>query len=154
MSVIYEALKKVEASSGGADLKVKPPKKVHSVFKPYLIYVPAICFGLLMGGVLFNYFTVPKKDSADTIIKTPPEQLKPLETAIPPAGEAMPQKKSQPFLILNGIFSSQNEGYALINNRIVKVGDDIEGATVAGINPDSVELEFEGSIISLSSQNN
>lgn len=55
--------------------------------------------------------------------------------------------------MLNGVFFSENEGYALINNRIVKEGDALEGVTVKRIKLDEVELEAEdGSTIKLSTK--
>nr|MBC8436521.1 hypothetical protein [Candidatus Omnitrophota bacterium] len=51
-------------------------------------------------------------------------------------------------LVLNGIFFSQDEGYyALVNNKIVKVGDDIDGAKVRHIDFDNVELESEAGLL-------
>ena len=41
-------------------------------------------------------------------------------------------------LVLNGIFFSQEEGYALVNNHIVKVGDKVGGALVKRIDVNEV----------------
>jgi len=43
--------------------------------------------------------------------------------------------------VLNGVFFSKNEGYALINNKVVKQGDSVEGIKVRKVNLDDVELE-------------
>ena len=59
------------------------------------------------------------------------------------------RKESKEPLILNGIFFSQDEPYALINNQIVKESETIEGATVKRIKVDEVEVEKEGSILTL-----
>ncbi|MBM3255779.1 MAG: hypothetical protein FJZ08_05705 [Candidatus Omnitrophica bacterium] len=73
----------------------------------------------------------------------------------PPPGQieiAAPQKKSPSELTLSGIFFSEQIGYALINNQIVKEGDKISGATVVRISLDGVDLKYEDSAINLSSQ--
>jgi hypothetical protein len=59
------------------------------------------------------------------------------------------QRQSLPTLILNGVFFSQDEGYALVNNQIVKEGDLVDGARVKQITLDTVELDFQGSVIKL-----
>ncbi|MBU1125578.1 MAG: hypothetical protein KKC84_06110 [Candidatus Omnitrophica bacterium] len=52
-------------------------------------------------------------------------------------------------LSLNGIFFSQNEGYALINNQIVKEGDTVAGVFVKTITVNGVELEDQGNPLTL-----
>jgi hypothetical protein len=59
-----------------------------------------------------------------------------------------PKKPAAQF-VLNGVFFSQNEGCALINNHIVKKGDTVEGAVVKQIRLDEVELESDGAVITL-----
>jgi hypothetical protein len=44
-------------------------------------------------------------------------------------------------LVLNGVFFSGPDAYGLINNQIVKTGDQIAGATVKKITVTDVELE-------------
>ena len=43
-------------------------------------------------------------------------------------------------LVLNSIVSSGNTAYAVINNKIVSVGDSIQGVKVVRITPSSVSL--------------
>ncbi|MBW0280045.1 MSHA biogenesis protein MshK [Shewanella xiamenensis] len=43
-------------------------------------------------------------------------------------------------LVLNSIVSSGNTAYAVINNKIVSVGDSIQGVEVVRITPSSVSL--------------
>jgi len=54
-------------------------------------------------------------------------------------------------LVLNGIFFSEGQGYALINNQIVKESDVIDGAKVLKITSDAVELDSSGTKITLTS---
>lgn len=73
------------------------------------------------------------------------------ETAIqkqPVEIKQAPQKEI-PTLILNGIFYSQGNNIALINNRIVKEGDLILGLRVTKIYHNKVELDADGQKVTL-----
>ncbi len=154
MSIIYDALKKIEKSNilrGGVDKKGKESK---TRLKVYLLYFLVACSGLFIGNIFFNFLSAPKdiltrlaRPSVKEALPQPRDEI-PLETA--PTASVGPAKKLRELLVLNGIFSSQDEGYALINNQIVKEGDLIEGATVKRIGLNEVELEFQGSTIKLS----
>ncbi|MDD5252366.1 MAG: hypothetical protein WC060_00185 [Candidatus Omnitrophota bacterium] len=63
----------------------------------------------------------------------------------------MPEEQNKPEkkFILNGIFFSDNKGYAIVNNQIVKEKDSIEGVNVEKITANTVELNNEGKIVSL-----
>lgn len=54
------------------------------------------------------------------------------------------QPKELNRLKLSGISLRGKDHYALINTRIVRVGDDIEGMTVSAIEPDRVILKYQG----------
>ncbi|MFH1622418.1 MAG: type II secretion system protein N [Candidatus Omnitrophota bacterium] len=49
-----------------------------------------------------------------------------------------------PNLILNGVFASETGNYALINNRVVRVGDTILGVKVKEIYLEKVVLDASG----------
>ncbi|MFA6217039.1 MAG: hypothetical protein WDL87_05235 [Candidatus Omnitrophota bacterium] len=51
--------------------------------------------------------------------------------------------------VLSGVFFSDNEGFALINNHIVKEGDFIEGAIIQRITIDEVVLISNGQAIKI-----
>lgn len=134
MSIIYEALKKVER----ADLfrqnvsrnqqKPRPNRKL----KILLIYLIVICAGIVIAKLSpLSPPTVQKK-------------AEPITLVVPQA----PQPKHT--FVLNGVFFSDEEGYALINNKVVKEGDELDGRLVKKITMDEVELlEVSGSIIKL-----
>lgn len=166
MSIIYDALKKVEASISSRDsLVTKPDKKERkSKLKNYLprtkmvrglLYILVICLGFFIANIFFGVISKPsiigksqlpviQKEALPTLI---PKEETLLDTSLPVSTE----RRAAPLLVLNGVFFSENEGYALINNRIVKKGDVIDGAVVMQINLDGVECKFEDSVISLSS---
>ena len=149
MSIIYDALKKVEISQAN-DPKTKIKKIAHqdegSKSKPkiYLLYALMICLGLFIANIFYGRLSQKEPYLAPTRPTAALEKTPSIETE-------MENQKETPYpLILNGVFFSGGEGYALINNRIVKKGDKIEGATVAQISLDEVELERDGSMINLS----
>ncbi|MDP2941752.1 MAG: hypothetical protein Q8N85_05855 [Candidatus Omnitrophota bacterium] len=156
MSIIYDALKKLEQKAI-TETKPRPKEKIFKQQKIKLIaiYVLMACLGLAIGNFIFSRLAPPLPGGA----KARPVTLaqEPLKAEIPPlqgtahAAQAPPQETlPSPILVLNGIFFSQENGYALINNQIVKEGDDVDGAKVKKISMDEVELDALGSSIKLS----
>lgn len=154
MSIIYDALKKIERSqnkdSSVTMNKLKKPKP-----KIYLVYVLTLCLGFFMANIFLKSFT--KTFEVQTNKKTPDvkevgspaietsEPITKTDVVVP----SEPEKKPLPQFVLNGVFFSQDQGYALINNRIVKEGDVVEGALVLRITLEEVVLEHAGSTIKL-----
>lgn len=154
MSIIHEALKKVEASqANGLKAQVNNPSKTSR--KIYLFYALMVCAGLFLANLLYGYlFPEPSWEAINLAAKgrAPTASIAPraqdpsaASSVSAPSSKAIPS----PFF-LNGVFFSGDEGYALINDRIVKKDDKIEGATVVQITLEEVSLEFNGSIIKLS----
>ncbi|MDP2937944.1 MAG: hypothetical protein Q8N72_01675 [Candidatus Omnitrophota bacterium] len=165
MSIIYDALKKVEAS-GANDSKTKIDKGFKPKPKIYFLYALVICFGFFIANIFYEWL-FPKlslktanivtkgqpptdKEQAVSSYSQPSSEAATSQTSAPMQTKIETQKETPPSLTLNGVFFSGNEGYALINNRIVKQGDKIGGATIVQISLDEVDLEFDGSIIKLS----
>ena len=137
MSIIYDALRKVENTP-------EAPKRARSKSRPYLLSILIACFGFWLGNLIL---TQPKEITAPPL-KSPPLFYTPSEFPLEPAAPE-PQAKSVPFFTLSGVFASDDQSYALVNNRIVRLGDVIEGAKVKQIDNSGVNLEFEGSEIRL-----
>lgn len=168
MSIIYDALKKVEESNVKEIKPQAEPSEHHKrSFKTYLLYGLAACVGLFVINLFFSFLTHPKQGAKAERLnpapvfkeQTPPAlqtqaaiQAKP--SAQQPSQQEAPKAtavrmSSKGLLILNGIFFSENEGYALVNNHIVKVGDTVNSATVKSITVDEVELEADGESVKL-----
>jgi len=165
MSIIYDALKKVEETYN-KNLLPETDKKHKPKRKTYLSYGLVLCAGLIIAGLSFNFFTFfysnLSKSESDTVYSKksqspkagqnaamPPETSSPNELPI----VSLPERKKQleSSLVLNGVFFSENEGgYALINNQIVKEGDVINGATIKKIGLDEVKVELQDSVFILS----
>lgn len=162
MSIIYEALKKVEETQG-KDLALQIDKSHKHKYKIYLLYATVLCSGFLIANIIFNLFISLSYENSTNLSKSKKDSIYLTESTVKkefPAAEKqdiniypeLPIKKQKsPSLVLNGIFFSENQVYALINNRIIREGDVIEGATVKRITLEGVELEIEGSLFSLSS---
>ncbi|MDD5408958.1 MAG: hypothetical protein PHC71_02575 [Candidatus Omnitrophica bacterium] len=147
MSIINDALKKTEASIQRNSLKKTPGLDKKPKFKTFLLYSLMLAAILLLGGHIFktlNHKIVPPQ------VSEPPQAVPiqaPLATPAPlPEEQPKPEKK----FVLNGIFFSDDNGYALVNNQIVKENDSVEGAKVEKITVDTVEINNEGKIITLS----
>lgn len=164
MSIIYDALKKIERSQDQIDssVKINPVRNtkltntknkisngVNKGGKPrlkiYPVYVLAACLGLFLTAISFNLLTRQSQQDPAPLETNIPN----LETNAPIAIPSEVEKESQAPLILNGVFFSEEQGYALINNQIVKEGDVVEGALVLRITLEEVELELNGSTIKL-----
>ncbi len=178
MSIIYEALKKVEKSQNPpqapqTETPPAPPKKsLAQQVKTGLILILVLASGIFVANLLFNLLHQLALRSHDTKVtvqpqKTPPpviphpaktEEVKKLpEEITSSAPEPAPlenvqgsilatrkneqKSESAPKLVLNGIFSSNGQSYALINNHILKEGDSINGAIIKRISPAGVDIE-------------
>jgi len=112
MSIIYDALKKVERSQEGINSSVTINRLNKPKTKIYLVYIFTLCLGFFIASMLFNSFTKPFRiDSVEKIQDTTKDNISALtsETNIPSAEtkvDAPAESKEetlQPF-VLNGIF--------------------------------------------------
>lgn len=154
MSIIYDALKKAQESINpnlkqGANLKTPGPS---SKLKIILFYVLILGLGLAISNIIFSFVGVPAvKPVAKKIESTPnlavkekPKVENIVELEPLPALTVVPRSQSAKQFILSGVFFSQDEGYALINNQIVKKGDTVDDAVVLSIGLNGVELNSGG----------
>ena len=171
MSIIYDALKKVEqkitpSNQKGTDPIPKPGK---FPIKTLSLVAAVFVLGLLIAKFGFSTFLSPDAiraglPAAPSVAKAQPAERK-SQAAIPPKAESplpvpAPQAPFAPIitkmkpkessaLVLSGVFSSREERYALINNQIVQEGDTIGEAKVVRITVDGVDLESGSEIIRL-----
>lgn len=158
MSIIYDALKKVENSANNnPDGGKNPDNRLKHNLKLYLLYALVVCIGIVIANLFFNYVSRSnklakgsQKPAARLITK-----IKPLSTPSSSVSKQTTQAPSAPKgasdknYVINGIFFSDGESYALINNIIVKQGDTVDGALVKRIEPNEVELDTGGKPIIL-----
>lgn len=155
MSIIYDALKKVEKN--GPE-KAKDKTETKPALKNYLLYAFVVCLGIAIASFLFQVMERPFAKKTEVVPVTVPVTVpaQPLprgnELAQPKESQVVTKEGSVPALVLNGVFFSQGQAYALVNNTIVKEGDEVEGARVRRISEEEVELDFNGKAIILSVQ--
>lgn len=156
MSIIYEALKKVEKNQAAEPAVVQKKQssktaKTSPAVRPYLLYVFLAC--VLVFALNLTLQNKNPKQASIHPVKQPVSASTSAEKAQQPlkAVEPLPAPKKgiSELLILNGVFFSGKEGYAIINNQIVKKGDVVEGALIKKIELGLVEVEYEGKIVVL-----
>jgi len=113
MSIIYDALKKVEKSNTAEPAPVEAKDKKTNP-KLYLLYVLVVCIGLAIAGLSFSLFSHLPKGETQSLL--PPSIT---ETAkIAPASEVKnteapeivpPKEEPRPQLALNGVFFSADK---------------------------------------------
>ncbi|MDD5120127.1 MAG: hypothetical protein PHR84_02310 [Candidatus Omnitrophica bacterium] len=159
MSIINEPLKNPEAQNPGNTAHQNAPAETKPAQNPILLYILVLLVGLFLGNIILNILNkkakpqeAPKKTiPAGQLAVTPPALAvtpaePPKEKSKTPEPDLESEKRN---FVLNGTFFSTNGKYALINNRIVKENDSVSGAKVRKITPNSVELELEGKITTL-----
>ena len=156
MSIIYEALRKIQNSSKGA-FRANPNAPLKSVPTRRPSVKKEILFAL--AGITAGFFAVrliaePRKPPNTA----PPALLEAVLTrpvsarvnaAAPIATHEETHEQKIPELILNGIVLSKDGNLALIQERILKVGDDVEGAVIEEITDKQVVLAFQNQKIVL-----
>ena len=159
MSIIYDALKKVQPKTSG----IKKESVGAQPIKPKLIrLVPAIYILIavvVLASVMVKLFlhkqskeaapilAAGNKASVVAIADKPPSiaQRLPPEAGSSPSEDLSTVTKKLPPLSVSGIFLSQGKYSALINNKEVGVGDSIRGVQIDRIDFDGVQISFEGS---------
>lgn len=153
MSIIYDALKKVEKTASPQNGGPAPKKTGYRIYFFYLIIAG---LGIIVANLFFNFMpvffkrgVVPKIAPSPAPSLQPQAQIEPVTVIAPEAIAARQEPAEPPNFVLNGIFFSEGQGYALINNQIVRQGDLVSGATVVMITENEAELSFQGSTIKL-----
>jgi hypothetical protein len=154
MSIINEALKKAgeHLQKKSAQNNSLPPKSARP--KPLLAYILILSAGLLLANFIFNYLT-RKVKTVGAVASSQNRKTQIIQTLEPVPAIALPKptteekKPQENIFALNGIFFSDNDSYALINNQIVKKDDYIDGAKVSLITAKTVELDKAGVTITL-----
>ena len=176
MSIIYEALKKVQGkTASAAPVLVQPAGKAAAgVFKKStavrtaVVLIVLLALGMFLTEILINRWfglrakrekILPAAASYIPLVTDLPPSISPssaleaypsLEEPITPAQQSPAEPNPQ--LVLNGIVLSEEGNIALINDQILKAGDTVEGALVEEISGNQVVLSFKARKITLKSK--
>ncbi len=171
MSIINDALKKAQATkeslpfghrgpNAGVELEFQKKKGVN--WGP--IFVLLVLF-LISGPIIAPLFTLPLKNTAPVSFQTAKSSGEeasqthksqfgieetprlPLEAAVPVSSPSA--LVARPNFNLSGIVYNPEEAYCIINDKIIKVGDQVGGAKLVSITPEKVVLDYQGEIITL-----
>lgn len=144
MSIIYDALKKVENPE--IKPKVKPPLENLNLNSSKQSLQPknSKAIYIVIPLVLVSIILLTKSIIGATSNK--PTKVAP---QTPPATMKIPSSTSR--LTLNGIVYDNKRSYAIVNNEVVRIGDSIKGAKIIRILPKAVEFEVKGKTIILKS---
>jgi hypothetical protein len=175
MGLIADFLKKIKNVQPKVEVKVEekpeeklaakpaPPKKQKRL-KSLIFFILFILLAFFVANLSFSLLSkyakreeIPSSRRSTIQPSIPAMQSQQTPTApipeTPEVREPEPQipkeKTPLPQLTLNGLFCSEYDSWAMINNEVVKKGDYIAGARVVAISSSEVILDFEGEKITL-----
>jgi len=174
MSIIYDALKKIEKAGSGTQGVISEKQKTSLRIIASLFLLVAI-LGAFAANKFFDFIS---KSERKSLLSGKAALLSPVKTQVslpvqaqvslpvgakvtssavlpivklagplavsgtPPKLPEEVKKVQPPELTLSGIVHSSDSSFALINNRVVKIGDKVSGATVMKISENEVELKI------------
>jgi len=168
MSIIFDALKKVEKSQSDGSSAPPPGNGKSSLLKVVVLAV-VVFIGIFAGKMLFSalapqirsIMSSVKGASAEKIVSAGKMSAKTKTSASPlqnmlgksskPAASKQAARKPSSAYELNGVFTSGDQVFALVNNEVVREGDTIQDAQVIKISIDEVTLRLKDKTITLRS---
>jgi len=164
MSIINEALKKAsEKKIYISDFISEPTKDFGRVLNINELQRMAwqrrkwVLFGGISGTIVASVVVFTLFFSKDIMVQTPDlitsDLIRPSEPAVITPQETQEivtvSKKFEdylkvPTLSLTGVTKGRGKGIAVINNRIMNIGDHIDGASLVRINNDNVIMVYKG----------
>ena len=186
MSIIYDALNKLEKNKKETTATPENKKPGNPNLKRYIKYLGICILGLIAAKAVLVFIPMLQNHSpkgvhvsgrgsaVGTSASLEPKivkiEKKETVSVKPASSESMQSsagkekatlaspissepETSSADLVLNGIVFAPDTSYALINNRIVTVGDEIEGAAVVQITQDFVEVKRGEILIKLTPSN-
>ena len=165
MSLINDALKKAAKEKGSSEktpsfgsegFDLSPPQKGWRGRRKIVFFtIPAAVLVFLGVVVAVSLKPQPLPKKAPTPIQavkeqvptSPPVSLSPPPsaptTSLPPPSSLVPSIPIESSIALNGIVHGEGEEFAIINNQISRIGDEIDGSVLQEIGKDFVIFEKE-----------
>lgn len=152
MSLIHEALEKMEQDKGVKSKPVLRPVSVESLKqkdRPENLWAAYGIIGVLLLSLILGliyFFTHPSEPVRPTERSARLRSMDRPLRALPPASPLFGLQR----FTLTGITQMGNERTAIINNMLVREGDQIDNAKIREIKEDGVILNIDGQILRLS----
>jgi hypothetical protein len=174
MSIINEALKKagkettLASQSPRADQLLKgivteaPASRRTSKINWGPLFVLSVLV-LITGPIVAPVFSTPFKNLPTSFDRSPDLSQAPIAPSVMstrqaqfgieevslPSGAVTASMAIPPNLLLSGIVFSSENSYCILNDKVVKVGEEISGARLVSIQSDSVTIDFQGQAITI-----
>ncbi len=179
MSIIHDALKKAQVETKKQDFSTAQPtshtgpieidihRRKHGLnWGPVFVVLVLL---LITGPIIAPVFSTPFKHAnpqaalANRAAVIAPAADERVEVAGVPADATAPTRQAQfgieeamiptpymrPNFALSGIIYSPQDSYCLINDKVVRLGESIDGAKLSKVTPQEVTLEYHGDTIVL-----
>ncbi len=150
MSIIYDALKKTEAKTKDiSDKHAEIMTPAANRFK-FLRIIYVICILIIMASIGF-FMGKETPDNKSSQHSANSKERSSISVQVKSSSLDINTKKEMPRfvnelppLLLTGLLFSNGEYVALINDRMAKEGDVIEGVLIKKIDSEGVDIEFKG----------
>lgn len=160
MSIIYEALQKTQVED---ELQNIPSPQDEMTKDDWIDVGISLIIAFLLAIIMIAHYPhsnskskdmlVSKKNSKTvSILEVPDETVKPVvKPTSDPTNMGVPFDEASYKLnhTLNGVFVSEEEKIAMVNNRFFNIGDNIDGMKVVSIEPDKIKLQHENGVVEL-----
>lgn len=154
MSIIHEALKKVQSNRSENPSPTNKPVAVEKPFqKPnaFALLLWGFTTFILVSLTFYNLYEYTRRTKEMSMTKFYVPASRPATlasapdvatSALAPSVSAPEPKKGE--LVLSGIVEMDGKSFALINKEFYEVGESVEGAKITKITPDSIEILQKG----------
>ncbi len=96
--------------------------------------------GIVVGASLWMYRFVSTLHPTRVALPTPPAAPLMVASAQAPASKKVPALPPEPTLKLTGVVEGVGEPFAIINEQIVRLGEEVDGAVLVAVNDNRARL--------------
>lgn len=163
MSIMYEALQKTQPEN---DVQAIVTLQNNMTLDDWIDVIIALIIAMLLAAIIvahyprFNNTNMAASQLNTVVLEVPDETIDPKTLSVPsqpiepvasnsplvlPFGDTEYESKH----ILNGVFVSDEEKIAMINNRFFNIGDTVDGMKIISIEPDKIKLQNDIGMLEL-----
>jgi hypothetical protein len=160
VSIIYEALQKTQVED---ELQHIPSSQDEMTKDDWIDVGISLMIAFLLAMIMVAHYPQFNNKSKDillskknskvvSILKVSEETVKPVVKQASDAtiiGVPFDEAAYKLNHTLNGVFVSEEEKIAMVNNRFFNIGDSIDGMKVVSIEPDKIKLQNKNNILEL-----